>query len=269
MRRDGIFWGTFLVLVGGLFLLNTLGIVRANAWGLIWPLLLILAGVWILIGISGMAGKAEVQTEQVTVPLDGAETAHVTLVHSVGPVVMAGGTEPGVLISGSFGGGLKYHAEREGATQHLKMKMPDMGFPVFWPWGSWGTGLKWNFRVNQNVPLSLRVKGGAGPIDLDMRDLRLTSLRVDGGIGTSTMTMPAQAGHTTVDLDAGVGTVTIRVPEGVAARIQATPGLGTLSVNQSRFPQMGQNVHQSPGYETAKNRIELRIKGGVGTIAVS
>ena len=43
MRRDSIFWGVLLVLLGGLFLMDNLGYLPAgvNVWALFWPFLLI------------------------------------------------------------------------------------------------------------------------------------------------------------------------------------------------------------------------------------
>lgn len=52
-RGGGMVWGFFLLFVGLVFLLNTLGILPWETWGSIyrlWPLLLVLAGIRIILG---------------------------------------------------------------------------------------------------------------------------------------------------------------------------------------------------------------------------
>jgi hypothetical protein len=48
MRRNGVFWGGILILLGLLFLLDNLGIFSVSVWSLFWPVLLIAFGVWVL-----------------------------------------------------------------------------------------------------------------------------------------------------------------------------------------------------------------------------
>lgn len=44
-RRNGLFWGSILILAGVLLLLNNLGYL-GGFWRFFWPLLLILLGLW-------------------------------------------------------------------------------------------------------------------------------------------------------------------------------------------------------------------------------
>jgi len=77
MTRGNLFWGFVLILVGVLFLLSTTGILKGiSPWELIWPIGLIGLGLWILIGhLLGRQSAGE--TRQVTIPLEGATSAHV------------------------------------------------------------------------------------------------------------------------------------------------------------------------------------------------
>ena len=52
----------------------------------------------------------------------------------------------------------------------------------------------------------------------------------------------------------------------MAARIEAGAGLGATSV-QGDY-ERHDNVYVSPDYETATNRVDLQIRGGVGTITI-
>jgi hypothetical protein len=53
----------------------------------------------------------------------------------------------------------------------------------------------------------------------------------------------------------------------VAARIRTGGGLTATSVDQSRFPRAGK-VYQSPDYDTAQNRADIKIEMGAGSISV-
>ena len=63
-----------------------------------------------------------------------------------------------------------------------------------------------------------------------------------------------------------IGTTTVLIPAGMAARIEAVAGLGTTRVEGNYARQ--ENVYVSPDYETAPNRVDLQIRGGVGSITI-
>ena len=61
--------------------------------------------------------------------------------------------------------------------------------------------------------------------------------------------------------------MTIRVPSGVAARVEAKSGLAAITVDQSRFPRVG-DAYQSADYGTAPNKVSIDIETGLGSVAV-
>jgi hypothetical protein len=56
------------------------------------------------------------------------------------------------------------------------------------------------------------------------------------------------------------------IPAGMAARIEATTGLGQVHVIGS-YQREG-TISISPGYDNAANRVDLVVSGGVGSITV-
>jgi hypothetical protein len=251
------------VILGGLFLLNNFGIIRFN-WGFVWPIFLILAGVWVLLGISR---RGPAQVEQASLPLEGATSAQVTLEHGAGKLNLIGPAERGTLVAGAFGGGIDARVKRDGSAVRLHLKRPDTGFDLPFLFGGQGEWT-WDFRLTDAIPLELRVKGSAGMLDLDLSGLKVTDLHIDGGVGTTTVKLPAAAGHTKVKIDGGVGTVSLRIPEGVAARIKTDSGLGTTTVDEGRFAKVSEHEYQSADYERAEQRADIKVDGGVGTVTI-
>jgi hypothetical protein len=70
-----------------------------------------------------------------------------------------------------------------------------------------------------------------------------------------------------VKAEAGAASLTFIVPNGVAARIHGTVALGSMRVDEDRFPRFG-NDYQSTDYGSAINRVDLDVNGGVGSVRV-
>lgn len=265
MRRGSYFWAGILILAGVLLLLNNLGILSVDIWSMIWPLFLIALGLWVLWGV--LFGRASVEAEEATIPLEGATQARVWIKHGAGRLRVDYSAGPGELVAGTFGGGLDRRVRQDGDTLDVEMRQPADIFPSF-PW-MWGTGstLDWSFGLNSELPLRLEFETGAGEARIDLTHLRVTDLRLQTGASSTNVTLPADAGHTTAKIDAGAASVTVRVPSGVAARIRATGGLASVNVDRNRFPREG-SVYLSPDYDTAPNKVDLDVETGVGSIVV-
>jgi hypothetical protein len=78
--------------------------------------------------------------------------------------------------------------------------------------------------------------------------------------------MPA-TGHVSARIKAGASSIKVRIPDGVAARVRGTMGVGVLNFNRDRFPSQG-GIHQSPDFETAANRIELNVEAGAASVDI-
>lgn len=256
--RTPLFWPLLLIAAGVLFLLDNFGLLPGSAWGLIWPLALVALGVQILLN----RGAAPEPVED-AITLEGARSARLVLEHGAGELRVSGGAPADLLYGGSFAGGVDKRLDRQGDRVSVTLSArPSAWFR--WPGAH---GLNWDLRLNEQVPLALTIESGAASTRLDLANTQVTDLTIETGASATTVVLPARAGHTRAKVSAGAASVDITVPEGVAARIRGMVGVGSLSVDQRRFPRFDR-AYESPDFATAEHRVELDVEGGVGSVTV-
>lgn len=265
MRTNRLFWGVVLVVLGGLLLLKSLGIITWNVWLIFWPAVLILAGAWLLLGPA--VGKRNRQTEEVTVPLQEALEAAIDINHGAGVLKISAGASASNLMEGSFGGGVEHRVDYSSQWASLNLSIPSN--QVYGISNLMGVeGFHWDLRLNNRIPLELRLHTGAGENRVDLSSLLARKVILETGASSSTITLPARAGYTQVEVRAGVASVVLRVPVGVAGRIHVKSGLVGLKIDNNRFPVKG-SAYETPDYETAENRVEILVEAGVGSIEIT
>jgi len=79
--------------------------------------------------------------------------------------------------------------------------------------------------------------------------------------------MPKHAGLTTAKIETGAASVQIRIPEGVAAKIQAQGGLSAITIDNHRFTKR-EKEYYSPDWEIADHKIDLKVEVGVGSVDI-
>lgn len=262
-RRNGVFWAFVLIIGGVLLLLNNLNIVQIS-WAVIWPLFLVALGLWFLWGAL-IAPRRTLEVEEATIPLAGASQASVKIEHGAGTLNLTGGAPPDCLLIGRFGGGLDQRRAQTGGALDVKLR-PATPAWFFGPW-NWSGALDWELQLNSATPLRLKIEAGASRSNLDLTDLQVTELKLSTGASDTRVVLPAHAGLTAAKVEAGAAAVTIAVPGGVAASIRAKGGLAAIEIDETRFPRFG-DEYRSPDYETAANKVDLRIEAGVGSVKV-
>lgn len=268
MRRIALTGGGILIALGAIGVLDALGLIRVSICGLLWAFLLVAAGVWIVWGAYAKVPSWEAQ--EVTIPLEGATSARISVLHGAGRLQVRGGAGPGEAARGTFVGGLEYDAEREGEALNLNMRVAGQGLAAtLLPWRWIKTrGAEWTLELNEQIPLTLKIEGGASDNRLDMSNLQIKELHIETGASATKLTLPSSAGQTNAEISCGAGGVEVRVPAGVAARIEAHSGLAEVKVDRGRFPRVGSGLYESPDYETAVNKVSLRAEVYLGSLEV-
>lgn len=266
MRRNNLFWGALLILVGSVLVLDNLGylsFLKVSIWQLLWPLGLITLGVWVLWGSSLYKPSQEI--EELALPLADTEQAKIFINYQAGELQIQGAAPSGELIAGSFGGGVKYHSTQDSAQTKLKLSNDNTGMQ---PWTWWSTERSaWTIALSDRIPLQLTIKTGASNNRIDLTDLKVTQLKIDTGASSTNIHLPQNAGYTQVSGSSGAAALTLHIPEGVAARIRTQGGLASIQIDQTRFP-LVEGAYQSPNYASAENKAEIQIDMGVGSVNV-
>lgn len=247
----------------------------------------------------GSIPSANVLTDNFSEPLNGATSAKVDIDTGDGNLTidrLAGGEQ--VLASGT----LQYF-EKQGlptrtvnvsngqATLTVRGSGGAIGRPWFrFPWAACNGAFEWQIHLNPSVSYDITARSGGGNVRLDLAGLALARLSADSGGGNMDVVLPDNAadlsvtaktgagnvaievgpgttGSNSVDAGSGAGNVSVRVPSGIAARIHATTGLGKVIVDP-RFVRTEKNTYQSPGYDTAADRVEITVKSGAGNVSV-
>lgn len=261
-KRSSIFWGLVFIILASLLLLQQQNILKGNLWDIFWPAILILVGMWMVIGYF-MRGRT-LPAEQVTIALGSSRSIYLKLDHGAGKLNLHSGATTGNAISGTCNGGLDVKSETSGDRLDIKLRTPSQ----FWDWAP-GAGLDWDLALTSETPLKLNIHSGASTSVFDLSDLIVTELKVDTGASSTVITMPKNAGNTIADIDTGVSSLKLTIPEGVAGRIRVKSGLSAVQVNTNRFPRSNGDVYQSADYATANNRADITIDAGVGAVEIN
>lgn len=263
MRSSSLFWGSVLIIAGGLFLLSNMGFISFDFWDVFWPLVIIALGIWTL---AGLGFRKNLDISQVRQPLEGATRARLRLLHGAGRLNISSGAAESNIVEGSFRGGVSLKSHIDGEYINVELNTPTRtAFPIFWlP----GEALNWDVHLAQGVPINLELEMGANEVRLDLSELMVVDLRIKSGANSAEINLPANAGHTHAFISCGAASFRVRVPGDVAARIRYSAGLASVTVDTKRFPRAG-GFYQSPDYESAENKVDLVIETGVGSVVVS
>ena len=107
---------------------------------------------------------------------------------------------------------------------------------------------------------------GASDNYLDFTNAQLEELHLETGASSTEILLPEGCAFTTVHVESGASAIKIHIPQKVAARIKIS-GLIGKTIDTDRFIQNGEH-YESPDYEKAKNRVEINVESGVGSVEI-
>ncbi len=209
--------------------------------------------------VEGLVGEVEVKTEQYAVPIENTTAAQIELGLSVGHTnVKALGESLNILEADiAYVGEMEFSVSGE-AIKQIKLAQKtnfnnigesikrSIGFAV-----KGSNDLKWDVGLTKAIPLELRFGGGVGPAVVDLTDINLRGLTVDGGVGETTLTLPGTTDVYSATLEGGVGRTNLIVSKGAMVNLTIEGGVGAIYIT------VEPDAH-----------VNLKIKGGVGETKV-
>lgn len=297
----------------------------------LWPLLLILWGINLLVRqvpqpfgafLSALVGLATVgimvyvafwgdripgleaspseagtiRTGQVVYPAAGLEGADITLEFNQFPaeVNALAATTP-QLLEGQmvYTGELIFETQPEGERAEVTLDTREVGWWFLNPanWAGVSGPQRSALGLNPTVPLNLRFDLGSGATELNLADLTLEGLQVNGGSGrwelqlppgtgydpdievgsgALELTLPAE-GNYTLRLEGGSGSSVIVAPAGLQLRLEVQEGSGVFRADE-RFTRVGadgeESIWETAGYAEADQRLDLILDVGSGSVTV-
>ena len=264
MRRNSIFWGSALVIIGLLFFLKAQGIISGDVTGYIWPVMVMLFGLWIVFNSSrSFTGTNNAEEHNFSIPLQGAKRGKISFEHGAGAVIFSAGESAENFMSGISGAAMEYSSHLKEDTLHVDIEAGPSMLPFLGPEGG-----RWDFSVNKDIPFDFSFEGGATSFTLNAEDLKLEEASIEGGASSFDITAP-RAGKSKFSIEGGAASIKIKIPEGVALRFLFEGGATSINVDTNRFPRIHGDHYESPDFETASNRCEVTFDGGASTITIS
>jgi hypothetical protein len=260
MRKGSLFWGFLLIAVGGLFVLQAMGLIN-NVANFLWPLFLIALGGWILLGALTHSKTDFKESESFSIDLQGASRVEFDLDHGAGQVLVSGGAPMGVAVAGAEGTGMEYKSNLVDGVLSVEVDAGPSFLPFIGPEGG-----VWQFKLTNEVPVSLDIDAGAASMSFDFSQVKLTRFKMDTGASSTNIVLPAE-GQPYVEFESGAASLDITVPSAMAARIRIEGGASSVSIDP-RFPQLASGLYQSSDFESAMNRVEIRLEGGASSVSI-
>jgi hypothetical protein len=92
------------------------------------------------------------------------------------------------------------------------------------------------------------------------------NLSIETGASKTRIVLPAR-GETAAQIEGGAAGIEIVVPPNVAARVVVDGGPNQVQIDEQRFPRQ-RGEYRSANFETATDRVTLRIEVGASRVVV-
>ncbi|MEZ4770630.1 MAG: toast rack family protein [Caldilineales bacterium] len=126
---------------------------------------------------------------------------------------------------------------------------------------------EWTVSLNNEMPLDLTIRTGAGEGTLDLSGLNLTRLMVEFGAGNTNLDLSGSWDHDVhATVNGGVGNLSVTLPVNMGVRVNAATGLGNVTTH-GLSREGGAYVNEA--YGSSPNTFTLDIQAGVGAVELT
>ena len=122
--------------------------------------------------------------------------------------------------------------------------------------------------LNCAIPWSIELRGGVSQWSSDLRTVRLAAFELKGGASKFELLLPGPVGIVPIRIGGGMSRVSIERPSGTAMSLTIRGGASELIVDGEVYKGAGQLSIQTPGAESALDRYDIEISGGVSKMQI-
>ncbi len=294
---DRLLRGVFIGTIGVVLLYNTFGIVPYDFWLdliTLWPVLLIAVGFAILGGvtrlkvISALSSVVIISTIIIALVFRGAIFQERGLTKAEFSREMITGVKSGIAKIDFTTGSLDigdtgefYDIEtkesfaedepnisyrRSGSSAELRLKTPKDERLYLGK-----RQRKWNVFLSRDIDWQLDVNIGVSDSDLDLKNLKVTKLDLDGGVSDITIRFGSRVGTINADINSGVSKLKLLVPKSSGVRLTMNKGISARdfeNINLRSLSGDDKIKYETPGFDRATKRITLDIDIGISSLVV-
>ena len=164
-----------------------------------------------------------------------------------------------------------YRAEFDGSPPDITV---DMGgrviveYPRRWRSFDWRRAAI-RLTLNGSIPWAIEVRGGLANMEADLSRLQLRSFEMTGGAANIDVTLPRPQGTVQVRLSGGAAGIGFHRPAGVPVGARLTGGAAKLQFDRQQLGAFGGLTRlETPGFEVAADRYDIRITGGASSVTI-
>lgn len=259
-RNPNAFWGALLVIVGLLFLLANTGVLSQVSWAVVWPVLLIALGVWLVSSRLGRRGSNP--GADYAEPRDGLSSARLEVAVGAARIEVRAAQLDDMLYT--------VHAESAGNRPEVTF---DRGSGTLrirqrFDWFFGARRLEARAQLSDAVPWEISCSTGALNGAFDLSAGRLSRFECRTGASRIDLVLPRPQGQVPLRIDGGALTVGVVRPAASALKVRASAGAVQLKADGSRQDGVGGREWTSPGYDAAADRYDLTVSGGAVNLTV-
>lgn len=292
MRSNKIGFGIFLISIGILWTLMSIGILNWSVFGALyklWPLLIIAAGiniifrnnaivrtvVWlVLLAVIVSYGYfVDVKYDSGRTVTTGhttyeklAETKNGELKVGLGGIKLDLDSKTDNLLESDISGSsitkkINYNSGKD--TAFINFDRSKNFFP-----NPDSINEECQLHLSNDVIWNMEYKVGATKGDLDMTDLKIKDLNVDVGAGKFDIIFGDKYKSTNVKINAGASSFDLTIPKSTGVRVKMNEAITKTNFKELGFAKID-DYYTSPEYASAENKIDMEVHMGVGKFEIN
>lgn len=222
--------------------------------------------------IGGQVEYADVQTAHFEEAVDGASSADVTLNTDIWPVsveALPAGSDNLIEADIAYVGEPIFDVSG-GNSRSVTVGMQSGNIRVDTAFES--DDYSWEIALSPDVPVNLDINGGFGSNTLDLADLQLTGLALNGGFGDMDLLLPGTEPGYDVDLNLGAGAVDIEIADDADIDMTVNGGFGETMIEVGENATLDLTANMGAGEFEVRTgegtNADLSINGGFGGITI-